>query len=257
MKKRIFINGLLLAFALVSGVALADDESGGKSQANASGEAKPDNNMKYNMGYFFGYSFGNMLKQDGHEDVDMDALHKGMQDSLSNQPPNMTRDQQQAVIAVLQTEHKKRVDEEKKAQAEEEQQQSDLAKKNLQSAMDFMRDNAKKPGVKSTASGLQYQVIKEGTGPSPTADDRVKVNYTGTLTDGKVFDSSKDHGPVEFKLKQVIPGWTEGLQLMKEGGTMRLFIPPDLGYGAGGTRGIPPNSVLIFDVDLLKVNPTD
>ena len=264
MKNFILINGLAVLIAMASSSALAASSNDGMStdkakaaSTEAKSEAKPSHDMKYNMGYFFGYSFGNMLKQGGHTDLNMDALHKGMADSLENKMPSMTSDEQKAVIAVLQAERKKRMEAQKKAEAEMNSKQTAEAKKNLEASLEFMKENAKKPGVHATASGLQYKVIKKGTGKHPTADDMVKVNYTGKLIDGTVFDTSKDRGPAEFHLKQVIPGWTEGLQLMREGATYRFFIPPDLAYGAGGTHGIPPNSVLIFDVDLLKVNPKD
>ncbi len=119
----------------------------------------------------------------------------------------------------------------------------------------FLAENAKKSGVKVTASGLQYEVIKEGTGAQPKATDKVTVHYKGTLIDGKVFDSSYDRGqPATFPLNGVIKGWTEGLQLMKEGAKYRFFIPSDLGYGARGAGAdIPPYSTLIFEVELLKV----
>ena len=118
----------------------------------------------------------------------------------------------------------------------------------------FLAENAKKPGVVTTASGLQYQVITEGTGASPSATDNVTVHYQGTTIDGKEFDSSYKRGePATFPLNRVIPGWTEGLQLMKEGGKSRLFIPSNLAYGERGAgRDIGPNSTLIFDVELIK-----
>ncbi|HEX5380744.1 MAG TPA: FKBP-type peptidyl-prolyl cis-trans isomerase, partial [Acinetobacter sp.] len=138
---------------------------------------------------------------------------------------------------------------------EMQKKQADQAK-NAQSASDsFLTENAKKPGVKTTASGLQYIITQEGTGKQPAADSVVTVHYTGKLVDGKVFDSSIQRGePIEFPLNQVIPGWTEGLQLMKEGGKATLFIPAKLGYGEQGVPGtIPANSTLIFDVELIKV----
>lgn len=119
----------------------------------------------------------------------------------------------------------------------------------------FLEENGKKEGVHTTASGLQYVIEKEGTGKSPSATDNVTVHYTGRLLDGKVFDSSVARGePATFPLNRVIPGWTEGLQLMKEGGKFVFFIPSDLAYGAQGAgRDIPPHSTLIFEVELIKV----
>ena len=119
----------------------------------------------------------------------------------------------------------------------------------------FLEENGKKEGVHTTASGLQYVIEKEGTGKSPKATDNVTVHYTGRLLDGKVFDSSVSRGePATFPLNRVIPGWTEGLQLMKEGAKYVFFIPSDLAYGAQGAgRDIPPHSTLIFEVELIKV----
>ena len=119
----------------------------------------------------------------------------------------------------------------------------------------FLEENGKKEGVHTTSSGLQYVVEKEGTGKQPTATDNVTVHYTGRLLDGKVFDSSVSRGePATFPLNRVIPGWTEGLQLMKEGAKYVFFIPSELAYGAQGAgRDIPPHSTLIFEVELIKV----
>jgi FKBP-type peptidyl-prolyl cis-trans isomerase len=120
----------------------------------------------------------------------------------------------------------------------------------------FLEENAKKEGVKTTASGLQYKHEKEGTGKSPSASDTVKVHYKGTLLNGKEFDSSyKRNEPLEFPLNRVIKGWTEGLQLMKEGGKTTLYIPSNLAYGASGTPGGPigPDETLIFEIELLQV----
>ena len=119
----------------------------------------------------------------------------------------------------------------------------------------FLAENAEKPGVVVLPSGLQYTVITEGTGAKPKATDRVKCHYEGTLTNGQVFDSSVNRGePATFPLNRVIPGWTEGVQLMKEGAKYTFFIPSDLAYGPQGVPGaIPPHSTLIFDVELIKV----
>ncbi len=121
---------------------------------------------------------------------------------------------------------------------------------------DFLKDNAGKPGVVTTKSGLQYRIIEEGTGLKPGATDLVRVHYHGTLIDGKVFDSSIDRGqPARFALSQVIKGWTEGLQTMKEGGKTVFYIPPYMAYGSNATGAIPANATLIFEVELLNVYP--
>ncbi len=128
------------------------------------------------------------------------------------------------------------------------------AGKNLEDGTKFLETNKGRDGVTTTASGLQYEVLVKGNGISPLASDSVTVHYTGTLLDGTVFDSSVERGePVTFKLNQVIPGWTEGLQLMREGDKYKLFIPSEIAYGEAGARTIEPNSTLIFEVELLKV----
>jgi FKBP-type peptidyl-prolyl cis-trans isomerase FklB len=126
---------------------------------------------------------------------------------------------------------------------------------NAEPNMDYLVDNAKKEGVTLTNSGLQYKVLEEGSGRQPAATDTVEVHYTGTLVDGTKFDSSRDRGQtIEFPLNGVIPGWTEGVQLMKEGARYEFTIPSELGYGARGAGGvIPPNATLIFDVELVAI----
>ena len=123
--------------------------------------------------------------------------------------------------------------------------------KALEAGKAFLSENAKKPGITTTASGLQYQVLQEGKGRQPKETDVVRVNYAGSLVDGREFDRGEG---IEFPLNRVIPGWTEGLQLMKEGGKTRFFIPSDLAYGERGAGGvIPPNAALVFEVELVTV----
>ncbi len=130
-----------------------------------------------------------------------------------------------------------------------------MAQTALEKGKAFLAENATKPGVQQTASGLQYKVLKEGTGKSPKATDTVLVHYRGTLLDGTEFDSSyKRNQPISFPLNRVIPGWTEGLQLAKEGGKIELYIPSQLAYGSRGAGGaIGPDETLIFEVELLEV----
>jgi FKBP-type peptidyl-prolyl cis-trans isomerase len=125
----------------------------------------------------------------------------------------------------------------------------------MEAGKKFLEENAKKEGVKTTPSGLQYEVIREGTGPKPGSTSTVEVHYEGTLINGKVFDSSyKRNETISFPLNRVIPGWTEGLQLMPTGSKYRLYIPSELGYGARGAGGdIPPHAALIFDVELISI----
>jgi FKBP-type peptidyl-prolyl cis-trans isomerase len=138
------------------------------------------------------------------------------------------------------------------------QLQAKQGEKNLQEGKDFLKANGVKTGVKTTASGLQYEVIKDGTGPQPKADDNVTVNYTGTLIDGTVFDSSIERGqPAQFPLNRVIPGWSEAIQLMKVGAKYKVYIPSELGYGMQAPQGskIKPNMALIFEIELLSIDP--
>ncbi|TCB65071.1 FKBP-type peptidyl-prolyl cis-trans isomerase [Acinetobacter sp. ANC 4178] len=187
------------------------------------------------------YALGYEVAHQTPPELDINSFVTGVREGHARTQPAYTEQELQQAYQQFQQEMQKK--------------QADQAK-NTQSASDgFLTENAKKPGVKTTASGLQYIITQEGTGKQPAADSVVTVHYTGKLVDGKVFDSSIQRGePIEFPLNQVIPGWTEGLQLMKEGGKATLFIPAKLGYGEQGVPGtIPANSTLIFDVELIKV----
>ena len=207
----------------------------------------PDETMQAERGYFFGYSFGNMLQQGGNPDVDLGALLQGMQDSLSAVPPALDSDAQTQVMAIVR-------ERQQLIQAEQEALAENQSETNLAAGASFLAENAVKASVSVTDSGLQIEMLTEGTGKKPSATDVVVVHYEGRLLDGTVFDSSIARGePAEFALNQVIPGWTEGLQLIKAGGKARLTIPSELAYGPGGVRSIPPNSVLVFEVELIEV----
>ena len=194
-----------------------------------------------------GYSLGFMMAEGNKEavkDLNLDTFENGFRDGYEGNDSALTQEQMQEVLMTYQKE-------------QEEQFAKDMqtkATENKTAGTAFLAENAKKEGVKQTDSGLQYKVLKEGTGKSPKATDVVEVNYEGKLIDGTVFDSSYERGePIEFPLNQVIAGWTEGLQLMKEGSKYEFYIPSDIAYGEAGNAGIEPNSTLIFTVELLKV----
>ncbi len=163
-----------------------------------------------------------------------------------------------AFMAVMNSEDKKLTDEEVMSILNEYAQQRNkyVLEKRAEENAAFMNDNKTKEGIVETESGLQYRMDKEGEGLAPMEKDTVVVNYTGTLLDGTKFDSSYDRDePAEFPLNRVIPGWSEGIRYMKEGGKATLYVPSALGYGERGTQGIPGNSLLIFEVELIKVKP--
>lgn len=195
------------------------------------------------LSYIFGQNIGGQFKAEGM-DVDVTAFSAGVQDALSDAEPKLAQDD---VIAVLESFQQEQI-------AAREAESNAMAEKNKAEGDAFLAENGKKEGVVTLESGLQYKILEEGEGASPTAEDTVEVHYTGTLIDGTEFDSSHRRGvPATFGVNQVIPGWTEALQLMKEGAKWQLVIPPALAYGPGGTGGpIGPNQTLIFEVELLK-----
>ncbi len=178
-------------------------------------------------------------------DINPDLVLRGIRDGLTGVKPLLTDKDIEATMREL----TQKMEQKLRAKLDE------LAKKNKEENAKFFAENAKKEGVVTTASGLQYQVVKEGTGKQPGPEDIVTVHYVGTLLDGREFDSSrKRKEPVQFRLNGVIPGWVEGLQLMKEGGQIKLFVPPELAYGEAGVSAlVGPNSALVFDVELIKV----
>lgn len=203
-------------------------------------ELKTDNDK---LSYALGASMARNLKQ-YEVDLNMDLYIKGMKDVFAGSKELLTEKEIASIIAKTQENVKARMQEKAMEQLE----------KNKKDGEEFLANNKKKKGVKTLPSGLQYKVITEGKGKSPKATDQVTVNYRGMLIDGTEFDSSYKRGePATFAVNGVIKGWTEALQLMKEGSKWELFIPANLAYAERGAPGIPPNSTLIFEVELIKI----
>ena len=197
------------------------------------------------VSYALGLGIGQQLAQMGASDLNIDDFADAIKDVINGNELKVPHKDAQTIVQEYFRQQEERInairaEQGKAAKAEGEK---------------FLAENKIKEGVKVTPSGLQYVVVKEGEGAMPTAEDEVTVHYTGKLLDGTVFDSSVNRGePATFPLNRVIPGWTEGVQLMKEGAKYTFFIPSDLAYGAQGVpNAIPPHSTLIFDVELIKV----
>ncbi len=262
--------------ALVAGSALLLSAcQGGEAKKPVTNDAKPEHkevNQEVNSkgsaiseenkeSYAIGLGMGqgmkaNLKSLDGTGiDVDIKVLAAAFADGILDQA-KMEKAEQDKVMAGFQEKMKKSMQEkQKKAKAEA----TEKAKANIAAGEAYLKENGAKEGVVTLKSGLQYKVLKAGTGKQPKATDRVKVHYSGTLIDGTKFDSSYDRKvPATFGVTQVIPGWTEALKLMKEGDKWQLVIPSALAYGPNGRPGtIPGNSVLLFDVELLEVLPTE
>jgi FKBP-type peptidyl-prolyl cis-trans isomerase len=200
----------------------------------------PEERLSYTIGMDIGQS---LAEQD--MELDIDLLVEALRASYAGDETLLTQEEALAEREAFM----------QRRQQEMEQQRTVEAEQNLEKGRAFLAQNSENPDVQETASGLQYRVVEEGTGNSPGATDTVTVHYVGTLIDGTEFDSSRARGePATFALNQVIPGWTEGVQLMSEGATYEFFIPSDLAYGEQGRPGpIGPNSTLIFEVELIEI----
>ncbi len=246
----------LLPLALVSVVALQacdkikmPDTTGDAAKAPAGDAAKAPASAdlattEQRLSYGIGYNIGQRMKADGVP-LDSAPFSSGVSDAITGAKSRMTEEEIATEMQAYQ----------EKAAAEHEVAQKALSEANTAAAAAFLAQNAAKAGVVTTKSGLQYEVITAGTGPKPSADDTVEVHYRGTLVDGTEFDSSYSRGEtVTFGVGQVIPGWTEALQLMPAGSKWKLVIPPELAYGAGGAgQVIGPNAALVFEVELVAI----
>lgn len=220
------------------------------AQAQSTGKITKDSPFQERVAYSLGASVGTYVATVNEQqkeligEVDQDLVIQGFIDAIKK---NTSLNEQEITETLTALEGQIREEMEKQTQQE--------AMENLTKGQQFLEENGKREGVITTESGLQYEVIKEGTGAKPTPADSVQVKYKGTIISGEVFDEQTD--PIVFPLSNIIPGWVEGLQLMKEGSVYKLYIPSELAYGdmAAGPV-IKPNSVLIFDVELVKVVPS-
>ncbi len=236
LKLVVMFVGILLLVGLGCQTGNAG-ETGDKKVSFDTEKAK----VSYSIGFNMGQNFRSIK-----DEIDMTVLMQAMKDGIAgDDKAQMTQENMQKVLAEFQKKTRELYDQKRKASGE----------KNKVDGEAFIKENAKKQGVVSTASGLQYKVITQGTGPTPKATDTVKVHYRGTLLDGTEFDNSYKRGqPATFALNRVIPAWTEGVQLMKVGSKYMIFTPANLAYGERGAgQIIGPNAALIFEVELLGI----
>lgn len=194
--------------------------------------------------YAYGYTIGSQMESQGMTTLNLELFMAGMHQAFERDSALVDQTRMAFLIRSYRVEARQRM----------MQQRMKKAQENKQQAQEFLAQHKEKEGIKVTESGLQYKVLKEGSGASPTAQDTVVVHYKGSLLSGKIFDSSYKRGkPLTIPANQVIKGWTEGLQLMQEGAVYKFWIPPKLAYGPTPRPGIPPNALLIFKVELIEV----
>jgi len=240
LKYVLAVGFLLTMLNTETGAQNSKSASKAKQADKANSKTETTKNTKMDsLSYGLGVLLGQNVQQLGFDNIDATSLAMAIQDILDGKELKMTPEQANMIVS------------NEMAAASERK-----AGPAIEEGRKFLVENAKKPGIKTTASGLQYEVITSGNGATPKLTDKVTTHYRGTLIDGKQFDSSYDRGePATFPVNGVIKGWTEALQLMKEGDKWRLYIPYDLAYGERGAgRDIPPYATLIFDIELIKVN---
>ena len=235
---------MFTAVAAIAAMAVFARAADTTQPSNQPAATQPFSTQYQTASYGIGYDLGKNIKE-SKVALDAELIMQGLRDCLAGTPSKVAPEQFQMAMQQVQAEMQKNA-------AADAKVAGDSAAKDGEA---FRAENAKKPGVTVTKTGLQIETLTEGTGERPKGSDKVKVHYTGKLINGTTFDSSVDRGqPISFPLNGVIAGWTEGLQLMKVGGKAKLVIPPELGYGAAGAPPtIPPNSTLVFEVQLLAI----
>jgi FKBP-type peptidyl-prolyl cis-trans isomerase len=244
------INLILLAVALlfVSSCQKTQEQKLAAKKEITKADLKTENDK---ISYSIGFSMGSRFKMDELE-LNLEIFQEGMKDGLTGSKQLLNEEETQEIMMGMKQKMMAKKRAEHMKQMEERKKQGEV---NKEKGTKFLEENKAKEDVVTLESGLQYQILKKGTGASPKATDTVKCHYNGTTIDGKEFDSSYKRGePATIALNRVIKGWTEGLQLMKEGGKWRLFVPSELAYGEKGAGpNIGPNEVLIFEVELLGI----
>jgi len=207
------------------------------------------------VSYALGLGIGRQLAQMGATELNIDDFATAIKDVIAGNDLKVSNREAQQIVQEYFAAQEEKINKQRAQEEKINKQRAEQGKVHKEAGEKYLAENAKKEGVVTLPSGLQYQVLKEGNGKKPTAKDSVKCHYEGFLIDGTVFDSSVQRGePAVFGLQQVIAGWTEGLQLMQEGAKYRFFIPYRLAYGEGGAgASIPPFAALIFDVELIQV----
>ncbi len=252
MLRPVFITGLLCALHTAATFGQAESATTQPAAADASSPTTPPANgaapttPRERISYSLGAMLGNQLRQSmaKYGDIDEALVISGFQDAVTGGKLLMNEQEVNQAIALLNAGMKAR--------------RKEVGDRNMKTAVAFLSQNAKKPGVHVTTSGLQYKIVQTGTGEPAKLNDEVVVQYTGMLIDGTMFDSSHVRGePLTFRVntEEVIAGWIEVLQLMNGGAKWHVVIPPHLAYGEAGSRDIPPNSALIFDIEILEINP--
>jgi FKBP-type peptidyl-prolyl cis-trans isomerase FkpA len=242
-----FLRPTLTAVAMTAALGLSAGAFAAQTTTKAASSSGTVDTAK--ASYIVGYQLAEQIPAPMRGELDPTAVANAVKAALSGQKPTMSNDEAQKVMEPFMA----------KVKAKYEAQMAQLAAKNKAEGDAFIAKNRTQPGVKVTASGLQYQVISQGTGARPGPNDTVKIDYTGTFIDGTVFDASSKHNPpgaTDIPLAGVIPGFREGLQLMQVGGHYKLFIPAALAYGSQPQPPMPPNATLIFDVTLVGTKPT-
>lgn len=246
-KLKLLVSSLVVALTLSACNSNASNQATSTTPTTSTSTINDQSTEVQKVGYAVGFDMGQNLKNIA-DDIDLEAFNQGLKDAYDSKDSVLTDAQMEEVVQAYMM----------RKQEEMQKKLEEKAVANKAAGDAFLAENAKKSGVQTTASGLQYKVINEGSGTSPKASDVVMVNYEGKLIDGTVFDSSYERGePVEFPLNEVIPGWTEGVQLMKPGAKYEFYIPAELAYGETGNAEIEPNSTLIFTVELLNEAQAD